>query len=198
MFRGRVSARLLVASAALVAMCAARPLADNPPLAASHEDAYITHDPASAVWAVGNRNIQLVVGFDASRTLVVQALQNPAAGTSLDIDPAPDTSVTIGGDRLTLNQSSDKMALISATSEETDAGVRLTFTFEHHTLHTLIKRIYAVYPGSPTIETWTRLEAPPRSPPVSVSGFVGWQLTMPAGPVRWVDGLRGDNAGDWQ
>src|SRR5216684_4973689 len=188
--------RLLLVSVALVAVCAARPLADDAPLAASHEDAYITHAPASAVWAIGNSSIQLVLGFDASRTLVVQALQNPAAGSTLDIDQAPDTSVTIGGDRLLLNQSNDKMTLIGATSEETDAGVRLTFTFEHHTLHTLIKRIYAVYPGSPTIETWTRLEAPPRSPPVSISNFVGWQLTMPVGSVRWVDGLRGDSAGD--
>ena len=181
---------------ALVAVCVARPLADDPPLAASHEDAYITHDPTSAVWAIGNSAIQLVVGFDASRTLVVQSLQNPAVGSSLDIDQAPDTSVTIGGDRMLLNQTNDKMTLIGATSEETDAGVLLTFTFEHRTLHTLIKRMYACYPASPTIETWTRLEAAPRSPPVDISGMVGWQLTMPAGAVRWVDGLRGDSAGD--
>ncbi len=187
---------LLLVSVALVAVCAARPLADDPPLVASHGDAYITHDPTSAVWAIGNGSIQLVVGFDASRNLVVQSLQNPAAGNTLDIDQAPDTSVTIGGDTLLLNQSNDKMTLVSALPEETDNGVRLTFTFQHQTLHSLIKRVYAVYPGSPTIETWTRLEAQANSPPVDISNLVGWQLTMPAGQVRWVDGLRGDSAGD--
>jgi alpha-galactosidase len=187
---------LLLVSVALVAVCAARPLADDPPLVVSHEDAYITHDPTSAVWAIGNGSIQLVVGFDASRNFVVQSLQNPTDGNTLDIDQAADTSVTIGGDRLLLNQSSDKMTLVSALPEETDNGVRLTFTFQHQTLHSLIKRAYAVYPGSPTIETWTRIEAQANSPPVDISNLIGWQLTMPVGPVRWIDGLRGDSAGD--
>ena len=196
MYRPRGPRWLLLVCVALVAVCAARPLADDPPLVKSHEDAYITHDPTSATWAIGNGSIQLVVGFDASRNLVVQSLQNPNAGSSLDIDQAADTSVTIGGDHLVLNQSNDKMTLVGSLSEETDNGVRLTFTFQHQTLHTLIKRVYAVYPGTPTIETWTRIEAQANSPPVDISNLVGWQLTMPAGPVRWVDGLRGDSAGD--
>ena len=186
----------LFVSIALVAVCAPRSQADEPTIAASDGDAYIAHDPSSVTWAIGNTGIQLVVGFDAAKTLVVQSLQNPATSSTLDIDQSADTSVTIGGDQLLLNQLNGKMTFIGATTEDTGFGVRLTFTFEHQTLHTLIRRVYACYPGTPTIETWTRFEAPPQSPAVEISNFVGWQFGMPLGAVRWVNGLRGDSAGD--
>jgi alpha-galactosidase len=190
------SVRELFLVSVAVLLWAARPLADAPSIVAAYEDAYIAHDPSSQAWSIGNSNIELVVGFDASNTLVVQELHNPATQSALDIDQSADASVTIGGNLLLLNQSNATTTFIGATAEATDAGVLLIFTFEHNTLHTIIRREYACYPGSPTFEVWTRLEAPPGALPMQISNLVGWQLTMPDVPVRWVDGLRGDSAGD--
>ncbi|HEX4346622.1 MAG TPA: hypothetical protein VHZ73_03580, partial [Vicinamibacterales bacterium] len=180
---------------ALFGICAARPLADTGvAITAQNGSAIITHQPGAATWAIGNATIQFVVGFDASMNLVPVSLTNPASGTVLDIDQTPDTSVTIGGDPLTLNQASAKMSLVGTSMDVTDTGVRLAFTFEHRVLHTTITRTYACYDGSPAIETWTTLQAASGAPPVDVSGLTGWQLTMPNAPVKWINGLRGDSA----
>src|SRR5262249_24521422 len=56
-----------------------------------------------------------------------------------------------------------------------------------------ITRSYAAYPGSPTIETWTRVENIGTAP-VGVRDMIGWRFTMPLGTVRWLGGLKGDTA----
>jgi alpha-galactosidase len=38
---------------------------------------------------------------------------------------------------------------------------------------------------------WTRIDAPGGAREIEVSNMEGWQLTMPAGHVRWINGLRG-------
>jgi hypothetical protein len=53
-----------------------------------------------------------------------------------------------------------------------------------------VTRAYAAYPGSPTFETWTYVEAPPGESTVRVSQMIGWQLTLPNAPLKWVSGLR--------
>ena len=187
---------LLFVCLVLLALGGGHPLADDAPVAATHGDAYIKHEPNAETWSIGNATIELVVGFNASKTLVISALSNPSSGSALDIAQPADTSVTIGGDTLPLNESNDKMTLLSAAADETDAGVRLVFTFRHRVLGTLIQRGFACYPGSPTLEVWTRLDAPAGSPPVQISNLVGWQLNIPNAPVQWIDGLRGENAAD--
>jgi alpha-galactosidase len=194
MFHPRSRRVLLHACLLALAFGSSRPLADDVPSVASYDDAYVRHDTGGASWAIGNSGIEYVVGFDASGTLSALQLWNPSTGESLDIDQAPDAAVTISGDRVLLNQLSDKLAYMGASAETTDSGVRLVFTFEHRTLHTIVRRTYACYPGSPTIETWTRIESPPRSPPVQVSNMNGWSLTMPVGTVKWITGLRGESA----
>ena len=132
--------------------------------------------------------------FNPSRNLVVQQLWNPATQHALDIDQTSDTSVTLGGERLLLNEASDAMTFLGATTEETDVGVRLIFTFEHRAFHTLIKRVYACYPGTPTIEAWTRLEAKAGAQALQVSDLVGWQLAMPSATARWISSASGPPA----
>jgi alpha-galactosidase len=188
--------RLLFACACLFALCTARPFADDQPVLATNDDAYVTHGPASQLWAVGNGGIELLVGFDGSRTLVVQQIWNPSTGTVLDVDQAPDASVTLNGQKLLLQQS-DKLTFDGATAEDIGNGVRLTFSFEYKPTHTTIKRVYVCYPSSPTIEVWTRLDAAPGSPSVSVGDLNGWKLTIPSGNVQWINGLRHDTANEW-
>src|SRR5205814_10114913 len=64
--------------------------------------------------------------------------------------------------------------------------------FEHRAQRLQISRAYAVYAGSPTVETWTRVTT--TGDGVTLSDLVGWQMTMPLGRVRWLGGLRGDSA----
>ena len=83
------------------------------------------------------------------------------------------------------------LTFTGAGGSATAAGVLLVFTFEHRNPRLRITRSYAAYPGSPTIETWTRLEAPDAAVPLALTNLIGWQLTMPAATMKWVGGLRG-------
>ncbi len=201
--RGRAVARIVRAplhGAVGVVVCAAIWLsfgtlaaaADRPPIVASLGDAFISHQNGSDVWSIGSEQLELIVGFDASHTLALQGLLNPAAGRSWDITPGADIALTVGGERIALT-SSGVVSLVSATAQATEHGVTLTFNFEHRAQRLVYTRVYACYPGSPTIETWTRVvSAGGEGTPVT--DLVGWQMTMPVGHVRWLGGLRGDSA----
>ncbi len=161
-------------------------------IVASHEDAFIAHDTSSDLWTIGSREVALVVGFDASGALTLQRLSNPRTNRSLDITPDADVSITAAGTRFALAARSNGLALAGVDAEETDNGVRLVFTFEHRALRLRISRAYACYPGSPTIETWTHIIGSDAVSDVPLTGMIGWQITMPLAPVKWLGGLRSD------
>jgi len=184
--------RLLFSLAAL-AICVSPARADaRPPVVAAVADAFIAHDSNADLWVIGSSDLEMTVGFDASHALAIQQLLNPVTGRAWDITPGADTAVTLGGETVTLSASGGALSLLSTAAATTNTGVVLTFTFEHHTRGARIQRIYACYPGSPTIETWTRIDA--SGGPLDVSNLVAWRLTMPNADVRWLGGLRGDSA----
>ena len=82
-------------------VCASARAADRPQVVAQLEDAFIAHQTGSELWWIGSANLELVVGFDASRALALQRLSNPTTGRSWDITPGPDVSFTAGSERIT-------------------------------------------------------------------------------------------------
>ncbi|HZP49107.1 MAG TPA: glycoside hydrolase family 36 protein [Vicinamibacterales bacterium] len=165
----------------------------RPPAVAEFGDAFVAHDPNSDAWVIGSTDLEVTIGFDTSRTLSIQKLFNPTTGRAWDVTPGPEAPVALGASTFNLTASGGSTSLASAEAATTDAGVLLTFTFDHHASGARVRRFYASYPGSATIETWTRIDA---TAPVDVSALVGWRLTMANAPVRWLGGLRGDAAGN--
>jgi alpha-galactosidase len=192
-FRYRGPVRLLLAALCLTTWTA-RAWALDPETLASHEDAYVRYDATSQQWSIGSRGLELAVGFNDQSTLALRRLWNPQSGRVSDVSGNPDVSVTLGNQELPLQKIGQGVTFLRASAEETGTGVRLSLTFEDRVLRALVTRQYAAYPGSPTIETWTRVDVPASSPPVQVSGMVGWQLAMGAAGVRWVNGLLGSNS----
>jgi alpha-galactosidase len=184
--------RLLLSILTLLGLVA-RPLAaaDRPPIVASAGAAFIAHQNGSDTWTIGSDELEVVIGFDASRVLTIQRMSNPLTARAWDIAPGPDTDVTAGGERIAL-AASGATTLSSSDARAGAHGVTLTFAFEHRGRGIRILRSYACYAGSPTIETWTRIEATSGS--VEISDLTAWRLTMPNARVRWLGGLRGDSA----
>jgi len=62
-----------------VCLLAAAPTraADRPFVVASQGDAFIAHQAGSDRWSIGSANLELVVGFDANRSLTFQRLFSP-------------------------------------------------------------------------------------------------------------------------
>lgn len=178
--------------AAAVVAAAAPALAADAPAVASRGDAFIAHAARSTVWTIGSTNLELTIGLNGDRRLVPQRLLNPATGRVWGLAPEPDVTITAGTERLVLADTGP-LTLINTRAETNDAGVQLDFVFEHRAERLRITRSYGAYPGSPTIETWTRLDNLGSSP-VEVRDLTGWQLSMPLGRVRWLGGLRGETA----
>jgi alpha-galactosidase len=166
--------------------------ADRPPLIASRGDAFVAHQDGSDLWSIGSASLELSVGLDASRTLTLQRLFNPVTGRAWAIAPGADVTLTAGGERIALT-AGGAVTFVSATAQTTDNGVTLTFAFESRSQRLIVSRVYACYPGSPTIETWTRLSST-GGDGTTVTDLMGFQMTMPLGRVRWLGGLRGDSA----
>jgi alpha-galactosidase len=185
-------ARAAVCLAVLLSGSGAAAAADRLPLVASRGDAFVAHQDGSDLWSIGSADLELIVGLDASRALTLQRLFNPVTGRAWEIAPGADVSLTAGGERIALT-SGGAVSFVSASAQSTDNGVTLTFTFESRSQRLLISRIYACYPGSPTIETWTRMSST-GGDSTAVTDLMGFQMTMPLGRVRWLGGLRGDSA----
>lgn len=166
--------------------------AEDRSVVAGNDDAYVAA-LGKDVYAIGTTGLELTVGLSASGTLSIQGLRNPTADRDWDLTPGPDTSIVLNGERFDLGNST-VVAFVGATPETTDNGVRLTFTFEHRATHTRIQRIYACYPRAPAVEVWTRFDAAAATTVIQASALAGWQLTMAAGTVQWLDGLKGDGA----
>lgn len=174
----------------LVLVCALTSAPAAAQVLASREDAYVSRDGSTRDWAIGSRDLELIIGFNSEGRLSLKRLWHPGNGRVLLIRANAEPPLTLDDQEVPLQEAGDRATFVRAAAEETDVGVRLSLTFEHRASHGLITRAYAAYPGSPTIEIWTSVDAPVIDSTIRVSGMVGWWLTMPNGPVRWVTGLR--------
>ena len=181
--------RLLIVLAAL--LIGSRAEADAR-LVISQFDATIVHDSATNAWTIGAASIAVTLALDANQSLVVRRVANPLTGRILIDAAAVDTRLTLNGQSVELAEGATGLRFEGANAATWHGGVHLTFTYRHQALQTTIVRHYACYPGSPTVETWTTVQTTAGADPLVVSHLVGWQLSVPAGTVRWVNGLRGD------
>src|SRR5439155_3364090 len=76
-----------IALTLFLGVCASAHAVDRPPIVAQRNDAFIAHQTGSDLWWIGSANLELVVGFDASRALALQRLSNPTTGRVWDIAP---------------------------------------------------------------------------------------------------------------
>ena len=108
----RMTPSVTCRSVALAVVClfaAANACADDrPPVIAANGDAFVAHRSGSDLWSIGSTSLELVIGFDASRTLALQRLVNPITGRDWSISPAPDFGITAGGERIALTSTAER------------------------------------------------------------------------------------------
>src|SRR5262249_31722576 len=187
--RARVPPTCTIALALLVA---ARPAHAATHVLIAQGDAAITQDVASAAWTISAAALAVTLGLDANQALVVRRIANLRTGRILIDDHKPDTQLTLNDESIALAEGGTGLHYDGARSEMWHGGVHLTFTYTHQALHATIARHYASYPTSPVIETWTTVQTADDAEPLALSSLVGWQLSVPAGTVRWINGLQGD------
>jgi alpha-galactosidase len=148
---------------------------------------------AAETWTIGNTRIRATLTVTADG-LVLTEIVNPATGRVLTSVEGPDSAITINGAAAALGASAAGWIPAGVTTEESETGTRLVFTFRSNRAPIVAERTYACYNDSPTIEVWTTFHATGSSP-VAVSGMTIWQLTVPSNVLHYEFGLRGDTAG---
>ena len=174
----------------LVAVAFATPARAAPSLVASREDAFVAHAAGSTEWTIGSGSFTLSIGLDSTGVLKVGPAADSATGRAWAL--SGDVAVTLGGQRIRLGDPA-ATSLLSADATSTADTVQLAVSFQHRATRSRITQVYACAPGSPTIEQWTRIEAP-AGVAVMASDITAVNLLMPNARVRWLTGLRDDSA----
>ena len=187
---------MLVPNAVVLLVLTSVPAAASVEPAVSRADAFVSHDDQKDIWTIGNESIAASFAFTADHELKLVLLAHGRNGQlrPSGVTPSADTTVTLNGRVMTLVTGATGLSFAGAAADTVPGGVHLTFTYLHESMHARVVRHYACYPRSPTIETWTHVEVTPGAAPITVSDLTGWELTIPLGTIRWINGLRGDAA----
>jgi alpha-galactosidase len=170
----------LALAVAIVAPASAAQLAQK-------EDIAVTATEAG--WIVANTYITYGLVFDASGTLVVQDLRKTGDRQSWRPSPVRDTLFRVGDRELALTRNDSAGFRHTAVDVvDTGAALELRLTFEDVRDGLRARRVYAMYPQSPILETWTELEAT-QNRSTTVSDMVTLQLVIDGALATTVDGL---------
>jgi alpha-galactosidase len=142
-------------------------------------------------WIVANSQITYGVGFDTTGTLVVQDLRRTGDRLSWRPSPVRDTLFRIGDREIALTRNDSVAFRFTGTEvNDTGAALELKLVFEDLRDGLRARRVYAIYPQTAIIETWTELE-PMFNRSITVSDMVTLQLVVDGVLATTVDGLDG-------
>jgi alpha-galactosidase len=140
-------------------------------------------------WIVANSQLTYGLVFDATGTLVVQDLRKTGERQSWRPSPVRDTLFRIGDRELALTRNdSAGFRHTGVDVVDTGAALELRLTFEDSRDGLRARRVYALYPQLPILETWTELESLANRS-TTVSDLVTLQLVIDGALATTVDGL---------
>ena len=154
--------------------------------AASIGDASIVHDEAAGTWTLTAGATSLKLALDPGRDFAIVGLTTPS-GTAWNASASPDTVLRVGDQTLSFGSRSAGFALQNVTTATNGDRLQLDATFDLASAALQLTRHYAIAAGSPAFEVWTTYK--PRANAKSIADLNALKLTIPAGAVRWINGL---------
>lgn len=158
--------------------------------------AFVSRDTATRTWTIGSAGASLTVALDRSTDFSIVRFGSDE-GQAWVAGTTPDTVINVGGQSLPFGKRTAGFVYVGATTLVRGTTVQLDATFDLPQWRLRVTRHYAATSGSPTFETWTTF-TPLGAIPV-LRDLNAFRLTVPAGRMRWVNGLRGeasDEVGD--
>ncbi len=184
---------MAVAAVALALLSAPRQAMHATPSPASgwlvRGDVAVARAAAGDAWTIGASGAPLALGFARDGALVIRGLGADGAGSALALDVA-DAPIVIDGREVVLGDRPDEGVHFAGDRlEDYRGGVRLSLYFNVPEAPARVLRHFAVYPGSPVIETWFEVERLDGEVPVSASSIAAWRVGALGRDVRWRRGL---------
>jgi alpha-galactosidase len=185
----RLSTRLLLAAAAAVLFGRA-PL--TAAVVASSGDASITHDESAGTWTLAAGGTTLKLALDTGRDFSIVSLST-SSGVAWTSGGAPDSLIHLGDRSLPLGNRAAGFKLQNVTVDTFGDRLQLHATFELASAGLRLTRHYAIANGAPAFEAWTTY-APTAASARDLSDLTALQIIVPAGQLRWINGLQGSAA----
>ena len=154
-------------------------------------DASIAHDQSAGTWTLSAGGAALTIALDGSHDFAITNFTSPSGARLLAASQA-DSLLRIGTTTVRVGARAAGFALRAADASAVNGKLQLDATFDATDIGLTLTRHYALVSGSPSIEAWTTY-ASAANPP-ALSDLNALRLTIPAGTIRWVSGLDGDNA----
>src|SRR5262249_52430039 len=132
----------------------------------------------------------LKLTLDSGRDFSIASLTT-ASGVPLAL-AAPDTVINLDDRSLAFGNRAAGFRLQSVTTDSSGDRLQLNAAFELPQAHLRMTRHYAIVNGSPAFEAWTTFT--PDSSASALIDLSALQITVPPGPVRWINGLQGSAA----
>jgi alpha-galactosidase len=152
--------------------------------------ASISTDPDAGTWTIRSSTTSLVLGLGRGRDFELVSLTS-LGGVSWTPGGASDTFLRIGGQTVSFGSRAAGFAFDTVTTSVSGLTVRLDATFQYPASRVTVTRHYAATSGSPTFETWTTIA--PAAGAVTLADLNGFRFSVRAGPIRWLNGLQGDD-----
>jgi alpha-galactosidase len=152
-------------------------------------DAIIAHDTAAGTWTLSAGGTTLTLALDSGRDFAVLGL-TASSGATWTTAAAADTFVRIGSQTLAFGHRASGFTFQDVTLDARGSTLQLNAAFTLTTANLRVTRHYAIVSGSPSFEAWTSFAQ--TSPSLTISDLNAITLTVPAGTIHWLSGLRGD------
>jgi alpha-galactosidase len=189
-FLRRPTARIVVTWAVLLASAQASAAAVLERLG----NASIATDEASRTLSLSAGGARLILNLDRSNDYRVLRLESPTGRNWLTTQ-ATDTWVVIDGKPEPFGRRDSGFEFERATSENTGHVLRLDVFYRYRPANLRVGRHFTITDGSPTFELWTTFER--LGADATLSDLNGFDLEVQEGPIRWLNGLKGDASDVW-
>lgn len=160
-------------------------------IVASSGDAAIARDTAAGTWTLTAGGSTLTLALAPARDFAVLSLLS-SSGTAWARAAAADTFVRVGNQTMAFGSRASGFAYQDVAAEAHGNALQLNATFTLTSPGLLVTRHYKIVSGSPSFEAWTSYAT--TAAPLTVSDLNALDLTVPAGTIRWLTGLRGETA----
>src|SRR5262245_26492403 len=186
----RLPTRLLLAVLAAVSFSRA-PLEAAATIVASSGDASITHDDSAGTWTLAAGGTTLKLTSDAGRDFSIVSLTT-RSDVAWAVGGGPDTLIHLGSQSLPFGSRGAGFVFQNATVDTAGDRLRWNATYELASAGLRFTRHYAIVNGAPAFEAWTTFT--PTTNAKNLSDLNALQITLPAGQIRWINGLQGSAA----
>jgi alpha-galactosidase len=163
--------------------------ADDRVSLATASDVSISRNASASEWTILNDALTFSVGFDQDSVLRVHSLADSSTGHEWIVDRQLPTPVTIDGQQVDLaNRTGATLRFVEARAEPWRAGARLALIFSFND-RARVTRIFACYPHTPVIETWTEIVRTDDTRAVTLASPTAWSLALTTADIDYLEGL---------